>query len=147
MPGTLPRNHSRISPHARPYARTFAQLLVAGIPLVLAVFQSAIVNRWMTGSPVQPPYVYGGFGFQSMDLLHPQMGTVLTHPWRGLLAFHPLYGVAFIALLAIPVYAVARVMRSRRIGVCIEKGSAKRNVAFASGPAPSLPRMMYRPNC
>jgi uncharacterized membrane protein len=43
--------------------------------------------------------VYGGFGFHSVDLLHPLPGAILTHPWRGLLAYHPLYGVAFVALL------------------------------------------------
>jgi hypothetical protein len=79
--------------------RRWLTLLAAAIPLALAALEAAAVNRWMTGSPLQPPYVYGGFGFQSMDFLHPQPGAVLTHPWRGLLAYHPLYGVAFVALL------------------------------------------------
>ena len=74
-------------------------LLAAAIPLVLAAAESAAVNRWMTGSPFQPAYVYGGFGFHSVDLLHPPPGAILTHPWRGLLAYPPLYGVAFVALL------------------------------------------------
>ena len=80
-------------------ARRFMALLAAAIPIVLAAAESAAVNRWMTGSPFQPAYVYGGFGFHSVDLLHPQPGAILTHPWRGLLAYHPLYGVAFVALL------------------------------------------------
>jgi hypothetical protein len=79
--------------------RRLMTLLAAAIPLVLAAAESAAVNRWMTGSPFQPAYVYGGFGFHSVDLLHPQPGAILTHPWRGLLAYHPLYGVAFVALL------------------------------------------------
>ena len=79
--------------------RRFMKLLAAAVPLVLAALESAAVNRWMTGSPFQPAYVYGGFGFYSLDLLHPQPGAILTHPWRGLLSYHPLYGLAFVALL------------------------------------------------
>jgi hypothetical protein len=79
--------------------RRFMKLLAAAIPLVLAALESAVVNRWMTGSPFQPAYVYGGFGFHSVDLLDPQPGAILTHPWRGLLAYHPLYGIAFAGLL------------------------------------------------
>jgi hypothetical protein len=82
-------------------ARRFMKLLTAAIPLVLAALESAAVNRWMTGSPFRPAYVYGGFGFQSIDLLHPQPGAILTHPWRGLLAYHPLYAIAFVALLIV----------------------------------------------
>ena len=79
--------------------RAFVRAVVAAVPVVLAVVESAVVNRWMTGSPFHSPYVYGDFGYQSVDLLHPQIGAVLAHPWRGLLVYHPLYGIAFIALL------------------------------------------------
>jgi hypothetical protein len=82
-----------------PHGRTFVRLLAVATPLVLAALQAAVVNRWMTGSPLQPPYVYGGFGFESMNLLQPQIGAVLAHPWRGLLVYHPLYGIAALALL------------------------------------------------
>ncbi len=89
----------RFTAGRRSYSQTAVRIVIVGIPLVLAAVEAAVVNRWMTGSPFQPAYVYGGFGFQSMDLLHPQIATVLTHPWRGLLVYHPLYGVAFVALL------------------------------------------------
>jgi len=79
--------------------RRFMTLLAAAIPLGLAALEAGAVNRWMTGSPLHPAYLYGGFGFHSVDLLHPQPGAILTHPWRGLLAYHPLYGIAFVGLL------------------------------------------------
>ena len=90
---------SRIAEWRRLDRGTVIRLFAAAVPLVLAVIEVAVVNRWMTGSWFRPPYVYGGFGFQSMDLLHPQIGVVLAHPWRGLLVYHPLYGIAFLALL------------------------------------------------
>ena len=83
----------------QPRERRIIRAVAAAVPLVLAVIESAVVNRWMTGSPFRPAYVYGGFGFQSVDLLHPMIGAVLAHPWRGLLVYHPLYGVAFTALV------------------------------------------------
>ena len=46
-----------------------------------------------------PPYVYGGAGFTSVDLWHPELRAVLVHPWHGLLSYHPLYGVAFAAVV------------------------------------------------
>ena len=70
------------------------------IPIVVAVVQYALVNRWMTGSPWQPAYAFGGNGFASFDLLHPEFTAVVAHPWHGLLAYHPLYAVAFVALLS-----------------------------------------------
>lgn len=83
----------------RTLVRRLVLLLAAALPLAVAALESGVVNRWMTGSPFRPPYIYGGFGFQSVDPLHPQIGVVLTHPWRGLLTYHPLYGIAFIALI------------------------------------------------
>ena len=42
--------------------------------------------------------MYGGVGFSSVDLSHPELAAVLIHPWHGLLSYHPLYGVAFVAV-------------------------------------------------
>jgi hypothetical protein len=75
------------------------RILLLALPILVAASQYLLVNRWMTGSAWQPPYVFGGSGFTSMDLLHPEFAAVLAHSWHGLLAYHPLYGVAFIALL------------------------------------------------
>jgi len=74
--------------------------LIFLVPILIAVVQYALVNRWMTGSPWQPAYAFGGNGFASFDLLHPEFGAVLANSWHGLLAYHPLYGVAFVALLS-----------------------------------------------
>jgi hypothetical protein len=82
----------------QPGNRRFARVLAAAVPLALAVVEAAIVNRWMTGSPFRPAYVYGGFGFQSVDLRDPQIAAVLVHPWRGLFTYHPLFAVALAAL-------------------------------------------------
>jgi hypothetical protein len=68
-------------------------------PCALALGEYLIVNRWMTGSAWHPPYVYGGAGFSSVDLRHPQIAAVLVHPWHGLLSYHPLYAVAFLAVV------------------------------------------------
>ena len=79
--------------------RMLVRVLIAAVPVALAAVESTMVNRWMTGSAFRSPYVYGDNGYQSVDLLHPQIGAVLAHPWRGLLVYHPLYGIAFIALV------------------------------------------------
>jgi hypothetical protein len=79
---------------ARPW-----RAIAAGIPLTIAVLEYALVNRWMTGSWTHPPYLYGGAGFSSVDLVHPQFAAVLLHPLHGLLSYHPLYGVAVVALI------------------------------------------------
>ena len=68
--------------------------------LALAAAQLAFVNRWMTGSVLSSPWVFGSGAFSSVDLSDPEWAAVLVHPWHGLLAYHPLYGVAFVALLA-----------------------------------------------
>jgi len=75
-----------------------ARLMVTGIPIAIALAEYATVNRWMTGSLSHPPYLYGGAGFRSVDLWHPELRAVLLHPWHGLLSYHPLYGVAFAAV-------------------------------------------------
>jgi hypothetical protein len=75
--------------------------LAAAVPVVLAAIELSMVNRWMTGSPFRSPYVYGDTAYQSVDLLHPQFSAVLVHPWRGLLVYHPLYGIAFVAVLIV----------------------------------------------
>ena len=83
----------------RASSRTIAvRLLVIGIPLMVAAAEYATVNRWMTGSALHPPYVYGGGGFSSVDMRHPELAAVLVHPLHGLLSYHPLYGVAFLAI-------------------------------------------------
>ena len=75
------------------------RLLAVMVPVAVAFAQYVWANRWMTGSTLRPPYVFSGFGFHSVDLLHPEIASVLMHPWHGLLAYHPLYGVAFAALV------------------------------------------------
>src|SRR5689334_10881693 len=64
------------------------RLLAAGVPLIVAAAQYLVVNRWMTGSPWQPPYLFGDDAFRSVDLMHPELRAVLVHPWHGLLAYH-----------------------------------------------------------
>src|SRR4051812_15004175 len=80
------------------WRKVAARLMVTAVPLVIALGEYVLVNRWMTGSLLHPPYLYGGAGFSSVDLRHPQVAAVLVHPWHGLLSYHPLYGVAFCAL-------------------------------------------------
>jgi hypothetical protein len=88
------RNESSRSP---PY---LARLGVAlSLPLMLAVAQVAIVNRWMTGSWRHTPYSFGDGAFKSLDFAHPNVAAVLFHPWHGLLAYHPVYAIAFAALV------------------------------------------------
>ena len=84
----------------RPSIRSIAtRMLITAIPLAMAVTEYAIINRWMTGSAMRPPYVYGGAGFSSVDMRHPELAAVLVHPLHGLLSYHPLYGVAFAAIV------------------------------------------------
>ncbi len=75
------------------------RLALIAFPILIALAQYLIVNAWMTGSPWHAPYVFGGSGFHSIDLAHPEAMAVLTSSFHGLLAYHPLYGVAFAALL------------------------------------------------
>jgi hypothetical protein len=88
---------------AWPPIRSMAtRLLITAFPLGIAIAEYATLNYWMTGSALHPPYVYGGAGFSSVDMRHPELAAVLVHPLHGLLSYHPLYAVAFaaIALLA-----------------------------------------------
>jgi hypothetical protein len=78
-----------------------ARALAVAVPGALALGEYVMVNHWMTGSPWHPPYVYGGAGFSSVDLRHPELAAVLIHPFHGLLSYHPLYGVSFIAVAAL----------------------------------------------
>jgi len=78
--------------------RRLLRLAIMATPLALAAAQYGIVNRWMTGTPWHPPYVYGAEGFSSVDMMHPEIAAVLFHPWHGLLAYHPVYAVAFAAV-------------------------------------------------
>jgi len=84
--------------NGRPLSNIVARLAVTGIPIAIALAEYATVNHWMTGAWGHPPYVYGGAGFTSVDLWHPELRAVLVHPWHGLLSYHPLYGVAFAAV-------------------------------------------------
>lgn len=74
------------------------RVLAIAIPLGVAAAQYGLVNRWMTGVPWHPPYVYGGDGFSSVNMARPEIAAVLLHPWHGLLSYHPLYGVTFVAV-------------------------------------------------
>lgn len=75
--------------------------LAVAVPGALALGEYLVVNHWMTGSPWHPPYLYGGAGFSSVDLRHPEIAAVLIHPFHGLLSYHPLYAVAFVAVVAL----------------------------------------------
>lgn len=82
------------------WTRPAALAIAVALPILAALAQHAVVNRWMTGSPWQSPYSFEGAGFRSVDLANPEFMAVLTHSWHGLLTYHPLFGVAFVALLA-----------------------------------------------
>lgn len=68
------------------------------LPLVVAIIQICWTNRWMTGDFWRSPYSFGSGSFRSLDWAHPEFSAVLTHPLNGLLVYHPLYGVCFLAL-------------------------------------------------
>lgn len=91
-----------IDGHTQAHNATFrvrvAGSIAAIIPLAIAAAEYAMVNRWMTGAWLHPPYLYGDAGFTAVDLWHPEFAAVLLHPWHGLLAYHPLYGIAFVAV-------------------------------------------------
>ena len=84
-------------------------LLVA--PVAIAAAQVGLVNRWMTGSFVQSPYTFGAGTFRSLDWADPEVGAVLFHPWHGLLPYHPLYALGFLALATL--LATSRTTRAR----------------------------------
>jgi len=78
------------------------------IPLLIAIAQQLLVNRWMTGSVRRSVYVFGDATYRSMDWLAPQFSAVLAHPWHGLLVYHPLYAVGFAAMLTCLLRSSAR---------------------------------------
>ena len=86
--------------------------LVAGLlllaPLLIAVFQQGVVNRWMTGSVASSPYVFGDSAFRSVNWLDPLFFPVVAHPWHGLLVYHPLYALAFVAAVICLIRSTSR---------------------------------------
>lgn len=90
------------------YARV---AVLGGLPGALALAQVGFVNRWMTGSPLQSPYVFGFGAFRSLDFAHPEFVAVLLHPLRGLLTYHPLYALGFAATAVFVVRAGQRLGR------------------------------------
>jgi hypothetical protein len=76
-------------------------LLVATplIPLFAGLAQIGLTNRWMTGDFLRSPYSFGAGTFRSLDFTHPELAAILFHPWHGLLSYHPLYLLGFIALV------------------------------------------------
>ncbi|MBI5507733.1 MAG: hypothetical protein HY903_03155 [Deltaproteobacteria bacterium] len=81
----------------RPWWRASMVAALVIVPPLLGVLQILGVNAWMTGSPFRSPYVFGNAEFRSMDLSRPDFVTIFTHPWHGLLVYHPLYLVAGLA--------------------------------------------------
>jgi len=82
---------------ASPFAKRVLAAALVLAPLSIAALQQAFVNRWMTGSVISTPYVFGDASFRSVTWLKPLFVPVLVHPWHGLLAYHPLYALAFFA--------------------------------------------------
>lgn len=83
-----------------PMSRRVASLAALATPLVIAVVEIMVTNRWMTGSLFSSPYTFGDGVFKSVDLVRPEIAAVLVHPWHGLLVYHPLYAV----FLVIPLW-------------------------------------------
>jgi len=69
------------------------------VPVLLGLVQVGFTNRWMTGDFLRSPYSFGNETFKSLDFARPELATVLLHPWHGLLSYHPLYLLGFVALL------------------------------------------------
>lgn len=74
-------------------------ILGIALPVMLAMICLASVNRWMTGSLWATAYLFGDEGFWSLDLTSPALVPVLFHPLHGLLAYHPLHLIGFVAAL------------------------------------------------
>jgi len=75
------------------------RLGLLALPLALAMLPMIAVNRWMTGNPLRSPYVFGDGGFRSLDWTSPEMLAVVGNPHHGLIPYHPLYGLGFLALV------------------------------------------------
>lgn len=80
---------------------TFLHALAIAAPVVVYGVQLMLFNYWATGIPSRSPYVYGDSGFKSVDFAHPMFGTMLFHSWHGLVAYHPLFLLGPIALVAL----------------------------------------------
>jgi len=98
--------------HGKPLA-----LLLLFFPIVIAGLQVALTNRWMTGSPLRLPHVFGSGAFQSLDWAQPELFAVLLHPWHGLLVYHPLYALGAVALATLALRTASRT--ERLVGVAI----------------------------
>jgi hypothetical protein len=77
------------------------RLALAAAPAAVAVLQTALTNRWMTGSWTRSSYQFGDAGFRSFDFADPELAAVLVHPWHGLLSYHPFYALGALAVVAI----------------------------------------------
>lgn len=79
--------------------KTLMLIFLSVIPALVGMIEVGLNNRWMTGSFFSSPYVFGSGTFKSIDWKHPEFSAVLFHSWHGLLAYHPLYALGFIALI------------------------------------------------
>lgn len=82
--------------------------LILGTPILLAIWQVATVNAWMTGDPARSPYAFGDEKFDSLSQGAPHLGHVLLDTFHGLLPTHPLLALTPLLLLAIMVEAARR---------------------------------------
>jgi hypothetical protein len=90
--------------------RLLRMVLLASLP-VLAVGQIAMVNYWMTGDWRNSTYAYGDETFKSLDFAEPEIAAVLIHPLHGLLVYHPVYLIGFMAMVRLVFRASTRAER------------------------------------
>lgn len=83
----------------RSYVKTFIILTSSLLPIAIGFIQVGMVNHWMTGDFFSSTYYFGNEEFKSVDFAHPEFLAVLFHSWHGLLTYHPLYALGFIALV------------------------------------------------
>jgi hypothetical protein len=83
------------------WRRALVTLLALGGPPLSAVIQTGALYALMLGSSTASPYVFGDHGFSSFTLAKPELRAVLVHSWHGLLTYHPLYALAFCALVVL----------------------------------------------
>jgi len=69
------------------------------LPLLLSVMATFVVNYWMTGSYLSSTYSFGFGTFKSLEWSDPEFMAVLVNPYHGLLTYHPLYLLGFLALI------------------------------------------------
>jgi hypothetical protein len=67
-------------------------------PLLVVGLVNAFSNRWMTGSLLHSPLVFGDPGFRSFAWTRPEILAVLANPYHGLLVYHPLYALGGLAV-------------------------------------------------